>query len=227
MKLIHHIIITTILSMPVNYSFAQNINWKNLQPYEKHVLNLNVGFDNATSVGIGYGYHFDTKMPLLLNAELSLPFGDKVFDDSKLKLGGQLNVLTLGNFYTTVKAYGIIRRYENDLARLFNFGSEFSATTGYYREKWYAVGEFGFDKAIVTHIKHSDLMKQYNPNVESGWYIPTGGNFFYGRQGGYSFDRNEVYAKVGRVLTQDFKTTPLVPYYFQLGWNMKWGNGRR
>jgi hypothetical protein len=224
MKRIDKIIITAALTMLVNLSVAQNINWKSLEPSEKHILNLNMGFDNSTSIGVGYGYHFDTKMPLLLNIEYSLPFGDKAFDDSKLKIGGQLNVLRLDNFYTTVKAYGIIRRYENELARLLNFGSEFSASAGYYRKKWYAVGEFGFDKAIVTHIKHSDLMKQYNPDLESGWYIPTGGNFFYGLQTGYSFDKNEVYAKVGRVLTQDFKTTPLVPYYFQVGWNMKWGD---
>jgi len=206
----------------LNFSFAQNINWKNLQPTQKHIVNLNVGFDNASVVGIGYGYHLNTKMPLVLNLEYSMPFGDKPFDDFKTKIGGQLNVLRANNFFTVVKAYGVIRRFDNDFARMINFGSEFSATAGLYKNKWFAAAELGFDKAITTHIQHSSLMKQYNPNVQSGWYIPTGGNFLYGLQGGYSFNRNDVYAKVGRTVSQDFKTKPTVPLYFQLGWSMKW-----
>ena len=206
----------------LNFSFAQNINWKNLQPTQKHIVNLNVGFDNASVVGIGYGYHLNTKMPLVLNLEYSMPFGDKPFDDFKTKIGGQLNVVRANNFFTVVKAYGVIRRFDNDFARMINFGSEFSATAGLYKNKWFAAAELGFDKAITTHIQHSSLMKQYNPNVQSGWYIPTGGNFLYGLQGGYSFNRNDVYAKVGRTVSQDFKTKPTVPLYFQLGWSMKW-----
>ncbi|HEY0680196.1 MAG TPA: hypothetical protein VGD17_18050, partial [Chitinophagaceae bacterium] len=73
----------------------------------------------------------------------------------------------------------------------------------------------------TTHIKHSSLMKQYNPDVQTGWYIPTGGNFFYGLQGGYSFGRNDLFAKVGKTVTQDLKTRAMVPYYFQVGWNLK------
>lgn len=221
MKHIYHIFFMAVLVCLLNTSFAQ-INWKTLQPSQKHIINLNVGLDNGTTVGIGYGYHLDTKMPLVLNIEYSMPFGDKPFDDFKTKIGGQLNLVRANNFFGTVKAYGIIRRFQNDFARMINFGSEFSATAGYYKNRWYAAGEIGFDKAIVTHIKHSDLMKEYNPGVQTGWYIPTGGNFIYGVQAGYSFNRNDVYAKVGKTVSQDFKTDPFVPYYFQLGWNLKW-----
>jgi hypothetical protein len=104
---------------------------------------------------------------------------------------------------------------------MLNFGSEFSLTAGYYRSKWHAAVEFGFDKAIVTHIKHSRLYTEYNPGVKDGWYIPTAGNFFYGLQGGFSFGTNDLYAKFGKTLAQDFKTEPTVPFYLQLGWNLK------
>ena len=211
----------TILTLTIHSSFAQNINWKNLQPSQKHIVNLNLGFDNATVVGIGYGYRLTTKMPLVLNIEYSMPFGDNTFDDHKTKIGGQLNVVHAGNFFTTVKAYGVIRRYENDLTRMINFGSEFSATAGVYTSKWFVAGEFGFDKAITTQLTHSDLMKEYNPGVQSGWYIPNGGNFIYGLQTGYSFKGNDLYVKLGKTKTQDLKTTSMIPWYFQLGWSMK------
>jgi len=189
---------------------------------QKHLVNLNVGFDNASVIGIGYGYHLKTKMPLVLNLEYSMPLGDRTFDDFKTKIGGQLNLVRANSFFAAVKVYGIIRRFENDFARMINFGSEFSTTAGLYKNKWFAAVELGFDKAITTHLKHSNLMKQYNPGVQSGWYIPTGGNFSCGLQVGYSFKRNDVYAKIGRTLSQDFKTTSIVPYYAQLGWSMKW-----
>jgi len=217
MKKINYLVITSALVSMINFSFAQNINWKNLEPSQKHIVNLNVGFDNATVVGIGYGYHLQTKMPLVLNVEYSMPLGDNHFDDFKTKIGGQLNVIQAGNFFTTVKAYGVFRRYQNDYARMFNFGSEFSATAGWYAHKWFAAGEFGFDKAITTKLQHSNLMKEYNPGLQSGWYIPDGGNFLYGLQAGYSFHRNDVYAKVGRTVAQDLKTKAIMPLYFQLG----------
>jgi hypothetical protein len=222
MKYYKYNLLTAIIILLFKFSFAQNINWKTLQPSQRHIVNLNVGFDNATTVGIGYGYHFNTKMPLVVNVEYSMPMGNIIFDDFKTKIGGQLDLLRINSFHTSAKAYGIIRRFQNDMTRMVNFGSEFSATAGIYKDKWFAAGEIGFDKAITTHIKHSDLMKEYNPSVQSGWYIPTGGNLLYGLQGGYSFSRYDVYAKVGRTLSQDFKTQSMIPYYFQVGWNMKW-----
>ena len=192
MKLQQFFILTTVLTLWIQSSFAQNINWKNLQPSQKHIVNFNIGFDNATVVGVGYGYQLGTKMPLILNIEYSMPFGDNNFDDLKTKIGGQLNIIHSGNFFATVKAYGVIRRYENELTRMINFGSEFSATAGLYKQKWFVAGEFGFDKAIITNFRHSDIMKEYNPGVESGWYIPNGGNFNYGLQAGYSFHRHDL-----------------------------------
>jgi hypothetical protein len=225
MKILYHIILTAVLVSLFNISSAQ-INWKSLESKQKHIINLNIGLDNATSIGIGYGYKtstrmFKTTMPMIFNVEYSMPVGKDLFDDLKTKIGGQINVIRANNFYATAKVYGVIRRYENDFTRMMNFGSELSGVFGFYKNKWYAAGEFGFDKAITTHIKHSKLMKEYNPDVQSGWYIPTGGNFIYNLQGGYSFKRNDVYAKVGRSISQDFKTLPTMPWQLQLGWNMK------
>lgn len=213
---------TVLLALVFQLSNGQTINWRALQPAQKHIVNLNLGFDHATVFGVGYGYRLATKMPLVLGMETTLPFGENPFDEVKTKVGGQLNLLRANSFYTTVKAYGVIRRFENDFARMINFGSEFTATAGIYKRNWFTAVEFGFDKAVVTHIKHSGLMKEYNPEVQTGWYLPTGGHFIYGLQGGYSFERSEFYAKLGRTLMQDLHTTARLPYYFQVGWNRKW-----
>jgi hypothetical protein len=221
MKKIISLVLTALLSFIVFNAFAQNVNWHNLQPEQKHIITLNANLDNAVTVGIGYGYHLKTRLPIILNIEYSMPMGNASFDDLKTKIGGQMAINANHDFVTTVKAYGIIRRFENDLARLVNFGSEFSLVSGYYKHKWYAAGEFGFDKAIITHVKHSRLMKEYDPDLVTGWYIPTGGNLFFGLQSGLTLGKNDINLRVGKTLTQDFKTDPLIPYYFQLGLNRR------
>jgi hypothetical protein len=91
---------------------------------------------------------------------------------------------------------------------------------GYYKPKWFVAGEVGFDKAIVTYFKHSETFKEtIFTDVKDGWYEPsTGGNFLYGIQTGYSFNKSDITLNIGMVTTQDFKTTPLIPYYLMLGY---------
>lgn len=200
---------------------AQTVNWRSIQPTDKHLLNVNTGWDYAMTYGIGYGYRLKTKIPLIIGAELSLPAGEDLLDDFKTKTGLQAEVFRHNHFSATVKVQGIFRRYASEFARLANFGSECSAIVGYYKSRWYASGEFGFDKAIVTHIRHSAIMLEYNPEIQSGWYIPAGGNFFYGVQAGYCFPGYDVYIKTGKTVTQDLKTTAAIPMYVHVGVNRR------
>jgi len=217
MKTIKIILVAVALFCTADLSLAQNINWRGINSEQNHLLNLNVGLDFASNIDLGYGYKLNTNIPILLNVEFSLPFGSNLLDDFKVKLGGQAELFTVENFSFTVKAYGVFRRYENSLTRLLNFGSEFSGVLGYYKPSWYLAAEFGFDKAVTTHVKHSVLTTEDFPDVKDGWYIPTAGNFFYGVQAGYSFESVDIYSRIGKTITQDLKTTALIPYYLQLG----------
>ena len=221
MKSIRLILVAVVLCCTANLSLAQNINWRGLNDDQTHLINLNVGWDFASTIGISYGYNLKTNIPIVMNVDFSLPFGSIFLDDFKVKLGGQAKLLTLGDFSAALKAYGIFRRYENSIARLLNFGSEFSGVVGYYRSRWHAAAEFGFDKAVTTQVKHSALTREHFPDAKDGWYVPTGGNFFYGIQAGYSFESYDIYSKIGKTVTQDLKTTAMIPFYLQLGLNRK------
>jgi hypothetical protein len=203
-------------------SFSQTLNWAGLKKDQKHISNINAGVEHGVIFGAGYGYQLKSRLPVVLNAEYSFPGGQKLFDDFKTKIGGQVQFYKTGNFDFSAKFYGVFRRYESDFTRLLNFGTDLSATAGYYKSKWFVAGEAGFDKAIVTHFKHSDRYKAIYPLVKDGWYEPsTGGNFYYGLQTGYSFRKTDIYIKAGKIITQDFKTLPLIPFSFQLGINRK------
>ena len=186
---------------------AQTINWAALDSSDRHIINANAGLDYGTIFGLGYSYQIRNKfLPAYAYMEYSFPLGENLFDDLKIKTG----------------VHGVIRRFENDNVRLVNFGSDLAAVIGYYRSHWFVAGEVGFDKAIITHFKHSaGYMEQY-PNAVNGWYGPTtGGNFYYGVQAGYSFPHSDLYLKAGKMLTQDFKTEPTLPMYGQVGYNFR------
>ena len=201
---------------------AQNINWASLQKNQRHILNINAGLDYGLTYGVGYGYQLKTKLPFVLNAEYSFPSGKELLDDFKTKVGGSIRFAQVDNFQFSAKLHGVFRRYENTLTRLVNFGSDMSVAAGYYKRKLHIAAEVGFDKAIVTHFKHSKAYKNSFPDVQDGWFEPaTGGNFYYGIQTGISFKQHDIYLKAGRMITQDFRTTPLIPFYAQLGYNLK------
>jgi hypothetical protein len=215
------IIITVFFYIPAT-SFSQTLNWASLKKNQKNIININAGVEHGVTIGAGYGYQLRSGLPIVLNAEYSFPGGEKLFDDFKIKIGGQIQFYETGNFKVSAKFYGMFRRYESDFARLLNFGTDLSVVAGYYKSKWFIACEAGFDKAIVTHFKHKDSYKAIYPMVNNGWYEPaTGGNFYYGLQTGYSFRETDIYLKAGKIITQDFQTRPLVPFYLQLGFNWK------
>jgi len=200
---------------------SQAINWRSFNAEQKHIIGLETGWDYGLTFGAGYGYRLKTKLPVLLNAHYSFPSGKTLFDDLKIKGGVQMEVCKVGGFSATLTAHGILRRFENSYARLVNFGSEFSAVAGYYRLKWYAAGAFGFDKAIATHIRHGSEYREHAPGAQSGWYIPTGGNFHYGLQAGISGRKTDVSLALRRMVSQGFETAPFIPYYANLGVNRR------
>lgn len=152
-----------------------------------------------------------------------MPLGNELADDFKVKLGAQIRLAAFNYFQFSARVQGVSRRYHNQSVTLFSFGSDFAGTLGYYRKHCFLGIESGFDKAIVTHFKHSEWYKRnIYDNVQDGWYEPaTGGNFYYGLQGGYSIKKTDITLKAGKLLQQDFQSQPLLPFYGQLGVNFR------
>ena len=222
MKKIKIIAITVLSLLSFTNIFSQTLNWENLKDDEKHILNVNAGWEYSFVFGVGYGYKLETKTPIIIEASYSFPSGETIFDDFKTKIGGQINFYQINNFHFNASIHGSYRRIENPLVVLQNFGCDINTIIGYYKPKWFVAGEFGIDEAIVTHFNHSDIYKEVYPEVKNGWYEPTtAGNFNFGIQTGYSFKRSDLTLRLGKVITQDFKTSPMIPFYAQLGYNYK------
>ncbi len=221
---IKSIIIIAAFSLLQNKIFAQVINWENTSKQNKHLLHVNAGAEHGVIAGVGYHHLIPVKnFPLWIGGEFSIPSGNQLGDDFKVRLGVQIKLVTFNHFQFSARVQGVSRRYHNQSVTLFNFGSDFAGTLGYYRKHWFLGAEAGFDKAIVTHFKHSDWYKKnIYDNVQDGWYEPaTAGNFYYGLQGGFSMKKIDFTLKAGKVLQQDFKSQPLLPFYGQFGVNCR------
>jgi hypothetical protein len=88
---------------------------------------------------------------------------------------------------------------------------------GVYRPGWFVAGEFGFDKAIITHITHSEWYRKYfYPEAKDGWYLDAGGTYHYGVSSGVSLGRMELLGRFGWQRTEEFEALQ-PPVYASVG----------
>ena len=202
----------------VEAGYSQNINWRTLRGEQQNIVQFNAGYDFGASAQIGYARSFTMFKPVVVGLDYSFPMGSTLTDDFKVRLGGQMEIVEMGDFSATVKIYSNFRRYQTQLVRIVSFGSDFAVATGYYRTTWYVAGEFGFDKAIATQLRHADIMRANYPAIRDGWYLPTGGNYYYGVQGGKTIGESfEVSLRMGATSAQDHDENALLPFYLLLG----------
>lgn len=212
------IIILLIVIGTGKLSISQNINWNNLENQKPNMFYLNLGYDFSLSTQIGYARSIKSFRPILLTIDQSFPTGDNLFDDFKFRMGAHIELIEINDFNLSAKILGVFRRYETEMVKMSNFGAEMSATAGYYRPKWHIAGEFGFDKSVITHLKHTDLMRDNFSEIQDGWYIPSGGQFYYGLQIGKTIGKSiNISARAGLTNAQRDDQDAPIPYYGQIG----------
>jgi hypothetical protein len=184
----------------------------------KNRLYTTFGLDPALVTTAGYGRVVSMfGHPVQLTGDLGLAAARLDTRDFRARLGIQTSILRAGSIHLTGSATFITRGTENSIYRALNFGSDFTGTLGMYRHKWYAAGEFGFDKAIITHLTHSDwYRKYYYPDAKDGWYLTGGGVFHYGVGAGVALGPIEIGGRFGWRRTENFKEVA-TPLYGSLG----------
>jgi hypothetical protein len=211
-------LLTLALLFLMTSARAQNINWKRLENGTPQYIQLTAGYDYGFTAQLGYTRLVSLYRPIALGIELSMPMGSTVFDDFKVRFGGQVNLVERAGFALSARVMSNFRRYQNMYVRSVGFGADLGAIAGYYSNSWHANAEFGFDKAITTNLQHSDLLKSDYAQIENGWYVPTGGHYYYGVQAGKTLDTSlDISLRVGETRAQFDDKNAVLPYYFQLG----------
>lgn len=194
---------------------AQEINWRSPRTMSRHTIGLHLGLDYGTSYGLSYGYHVPVNFPLVVGMEVTLPFGETVFDDWKAKLTAQTEVWHTDRFSWTVKPALNIKSYGSDVAQFYSIGAELGTSLGYYRPHWGMAAVANYDKAGGSYIRHRRL-KEYYPEIQDGWFRATGGSFKFGLAGTYVFRTVDVHLGAGKVYGQNFSDNPTLPFYVNL-----------
>jgi hypothetical protein len=176
------------------------------------------GLDPALVSTVGYGRVVPVKgHAFQLTGDVGVATSRFDLNDFRTGLGVQTSLARWRSVNLTGNFTFLTRGTENAIFRGFNFGADLTGTLGVYRPRWFAAGELGFDKAIITHLTHSDWYRSnYYPDAKDGWYLTGGGTYHYGLSSGIAVGRTELIGRFGWRRTERFdQITP--PMYATLG----------
>lgn len=190
---------------------------------DTQVTTVTAGAEHGLVVGLGYARVVPVAgVPVVVGGEAELQWAEVDVSDFRLRAGALVPIAGHGAWKLIGGLHAIARGTENDVARMINLGTDVSVLAGYYRPRWFAALEGGFDWALATHIDHSDAYRmQVYADVRDGWYKAPGGTFRYGVQSGVSFGGNDIVLRAGRMhdIDGDLK---LFPFYATLGYGRRW-----
>jgi len=176
------------------------------------------GMDPAWVASIGYArvvQPFGHDFQLLGDVGVATAHMD--LDDFRARLGTQTSVVRWRSLHLTGSALFITRGTHNVIYRGLNFGADVTTTLGVHRQRWFAAGEFGKDKAIVTHVTHTAWYRTYYyADAKDGWYLDAGGTYHYGLVAGFALRGTEIVGRFGWLKTEEFNDVS-PPLYASLG----------
>jgi hypothetical protein len=184
----------------------------------RHQVYVTFGLDPALVSSVGYA----RVVPWLdrewqFGAEVGVVAAEFDMRDFRARLSARTTVVRWRSVHLVGSAAFITRGTENSIYRALNLGADVTGALGLYRRRWFVAGEFGRDKAIITHITHSDWYREhFYPDAKDGWYLDAGGTYHYGVASGMTIGRTELALRAGWQRTEDFNDL-VPPMYASLG----------
>jgi hypothetical protein len=181
-------------------------------------LSMSVGVDPAVIGSIGL-HHTVRVLGLRtqLGADAGVVAGNADLRDYRTRLGAEVQLVAFGDVRAAAHLSGIVRGTSTLLFRGTNVGADAGLTVGRYRRGWFVAGEAGFDKAILTHLVHSDWYRErVYRDAKDGWYLDNGGTWRFGTAVGLNIGATELLLRAGLHRTQGWEPL-LVPAYLSIG----------
>jgi hypothetical protein len=176
------------------------------------------GLDPAFFPTVGYGRVASLfGHRLQLAGDVGIVAAEMDTRDFRARLHVLTSIVRWRSLHLTGSTALIARGTDNSIYCGYNFGTDLTGALGVYRSGWFFAAEFGLDKAVITHVTHSDWYRTYfYPEAKDGWYRDPGGTFHYGLSAGFTVGRAELLARYGMLRTEEFnELTP--PMYASIG----------
>jgi hypothetical protein len=195
---------------------AQEVNWRNLNELSKHLASGSFGADYSSYYGFSYGYILNaSRKPIVIGADFNLPFGKNMLDDWKIKIAAQREIWHSKNVSFSLKPAFIARRYESEIASLYNISADLTLLFGYMKPKWGLTAIINYDHSFMNYIEN-DLLKVYYPEIRNGWYGSSGGNFKFGARANLSVKTWNGFLTIGKTYSQNFNDNPTLPFFAEI-----------
>jgi hypothetical protein len=217
MKRIYNITLGILLSLIVARDASAQWNVARFER-QRNTVYTTFGMDPALVTTLGYGRIVEVLgHDFQLSGDVGIATAKVDTRDIRAQLGVQTSLVHWRALQLTGSATGITRGTDNAIYRGINFGADVTAAFGVYRNRWFAAGEFGKDKAVITHVKHTDWYRtNFYTDAKDGWYLDAGGTFHYGATAGVAIGRAELNGRFGWQKTEDFNDL-MPPMYASVG----------
>lgn len=205
MKQIILLAFTTLLAL---CTYAQSFNF-NQTKENKHIVYLETGVEYGLVAKLGYARKVEIASGKIVWAtDLTLPYLKLDLHDYKFKTGVHLPIYSINNWVTSATINLIARGMQTNYNTSFNLGYELGVKTGIYNTRWFLASEFGFDHALLSHIRNSEFYRtHYYYDAKNAWYKNSGGNIYYGFVYGFTIKKSDFSIRIDKVLDRNF-TSP-------------------
>ena len=216
-------IISKILVVLVLFTVGNSLSAQSLLNNEKDIKNrayVRAGIDPAAIVSLGYERKL--ALPFLeQNMTAYAEWGVSIaeLENSELKIGGILPVLSVGSFkvVNNLNLSAGTMTAKNFNSNKFAIADEIAL--GFYKPNWFFALTAEYDKIILTHLEHTDFYKEtYYEEVTDGWYHGAGGMFQFGIEGGRTFyGKYDVHLELKLPITEKFNSYSGSPGHINIG----------
>ncbi len=205
-------------------------------------FSFEASMDPAFVVEGGYHYRIDNVIAgksLLIHSLVKTPlFLLKEFDSFQFGFGGSVKLVERGKYGLVGGLFTSIATNENVNGNFIAWGFKLNFLPGFYSENWFAVFDFAWKPTLLTHITHSNYVKdsfkdRYPTGIwademidgpKDGWYSTPANRLMAGILAGYTISKSyTIYINGGINYTPNdfgifmFGDIGIIPYYLKLG----------
>ena len=101
------VLIIVCLLVASKLAKSQNMNWALMNDSLNQSVEATLSLDYGITYGVGYNHVFNTMFPLALHGDVSIPSGENLLDDYKIKTGAVLRLTQIGDVYVDAGLMGI------------------------------------------------------------------------------------------------------------------------
>ena len=207
------LLVSLIIISTISNNKAQVYNWHRISS-SSSIGSVYVGLNYGLIYGLHYGRIITSKKATyILFIDISLPTGNKVIDDYKVKLGTSVQFLNRNNWVLSSDVSFFNQKIQQSFVKMQSIGLESGLQFGFFKEKWFLNVKISNAYSLATHLKHSEAYRENYSTAVNGWYQNSANNISLGINTGYSFKNIDITLSPGIIKTNGFKSSPLLPFF--------------